>query len=117
MRAPKPKIVRPRAPWELPAGFPQDWSPEIVAMQALQQGTADTYQQRTAWRFIVDVLCRTDEMSFQPGGLEADRAASFAEGARYVGRQMRKIARLQPKGVDPRGEPPQMPAAVQPGDA
>ena len=116
--APAARKLPRRMPWELPANFPSsDWTPEIVALQALAQGTADEFQQRTAWRFIVEVLSNTDAMSFQPpdpkqgfGGIDAQRASDFAEGVRWVGRQMRVIARLKRSGVDTRGEPPAMPA-------
>lgn len=108
---PRRKALPVRMPWELPAGFPQDWTSEIVAVQAFMRGTADEFQQRAAWRFVVDVLSNADAMTFQPGGHEAERASAFAEGTRWVGRQMRMVARLQPKGVDVRGEPPAMPSA------
>lgn len=81
-------------------------------MQALAAGTADEFQQRAAWRFIVEVLSNADAMTFQPGAEDGARASTFAEGVRWVGRQMRLVARLQPKGVDSRGAPPAMPAAT-----
>lgn len=103
-----PRVVR--RPWELPHGFPNsEWTSEIAAMQALERGEADEFQQRAAWKFILNTLCRVDDMSFQPGAEGAERATSFAEGVRWVGRQMRVIARLVPKGASERGEPPPMP--------
>ena len=101
-----------RQAWELPAGWPEEWTPEIVALQAFEQGTADEYQQRLAFKFVVNVLSNADAMTFQPGGADAERASCFAEGVRWVGRQMRMVARLKPKSVDSRGEPPAMPASV-----
>lgn len=79
----------------------------------LAAGTADEFQQRTAWRFLIDVLCEADAQSFQPGGIEGQRASDFAEGKRWVGRQMRMISRLQPKGASSRDEPPPMPGQRQ----
>lgn len=100
-------------PWELPEGFPSaHWTSEIVSLQCLAQGTADEFQQRLAWKFIVEVLCRTDEQTFFPEGQGGDRVSAFAEGLRWVGRMMRMVSRLRPSGpVNLRDEPPPMPAA------
>jgi len=105
------KALPLRQAWELPAGWPEEWTSEIVAVQAWEQGTADEFQQRLAFKFVIGVLSNTDAMTFHPGGPEAERASCFAEGVRWVGRQLRMVARLKPKSVDLRGEPPAMPGA------
>lgn len=104
MKRPRPPL---RQPWELPHGFPSsEWTSEIASVQALERGDADEHQQRAAWKFIINVLANVDGMTFHP---ESERASAFAEGQRWVGRQMRLIARLRPQGADSRGEPPPMP--------
>lgn len=102
-------------PWELPEGFPSpEWTSEIVSLRCLAQGTADEFQQRMAFGFIVNTLCRADEQTFFPDAQGGDRASAFAEGCRWVGRMMRMVARLKPSGPpNVRDEAPPMPAARQ----
>lgn len=107
---PRRKALPFRQAWELPAGWPEEWTSEIVALQAFEQGIADEYQQRIAFKFVVNVLSNADAMTFHPGGADAERASCFAEGVRWVGRQMRMVARLKPSRVDSRDAPPPMPA-------
>ena len=115
-RASRQRSVQ-RLPWLLPDDFPASgiptttaWLSDIVAVQALEQGTADEFQQRLAWRFINDVLCLSEKQTFFPNELGGDRTSAFAEGVRWVGRQLRMIVRLKLKKVDIRGEPPAMPS-------
>ena len=99
---------RTRLPWQLPVGdIPHS---AVVALKALEQGTADEFQQREAWAYIREQLCDVDKMSFWPGGEDGRRATDFAEGKRWVGDQLRRIVRFKPEKIDPRGEPPAMPS-------
>lgn len=106
MKQPAPKVKDPEWPWKLPGLT----TPDIVALQALEQGVADQHQQRHAWQVIRETLCGCERMTFWPGGLEGERATSFAEGKRWVAAQLRRISRLKPSGVDTRDDPPAMPA-------
>lgn len=80
------------APWK-PVGYDL---PDIVALQALQQGTADAEQQKRALKWIVEVASGRDEQSFYPGGEDGRRNTDFAEGRRFVGNSIVKMLRLNP---------------------
>lgn len=75
----------------------QPWEPveyteaEAMAIKAFASGTANEGQQRLAYDWIVGVVCRVNDMSYFPGGLEAQRATDFAEGRRFAGSQIRKM--------------------------
>lgn len=107
VKAVKPPMPATLLPWQLPIEKLE--SADIVAVQSLSQGTADSHQQRRAWDFIRNRLCQCDGMSFWPGGEDGKRATDFAEGKRFVGEQLRRISRMKPSRIDPRGEPPAMP--------
>ena len=95
-------------PWVLPVVEDAD----IFALQALDNGLANPDQQKRAWRFIREILCGCETMSFWPGAEDGRRGTDFAEGKRWVANQMRRISRLKPGKVDPRGAPPAMPNEV-----
>lgn len=95
-------------PWQLPVLTHS----EIVAIQQLEQGAADQYQQRVAWACIREKLCGAEIMSFWPGE-DGRRATDFHEGKRWVALQLRRISRLKPAGVDERGAPPAMPGEAE----
>lgn len=110
---PGPKRKDDRESTLLPWQLPLDRIPPsaIVALRAIEAGTANEHQQREALAYIRDRLCGVDKMSFWPGADDGRRASDFAEGKRWVGSQIRRICNLVPGRIDPRGEPPDMPAA------
>lgn len=56
---------------------------DASAIKALANGNADEFQQKRAMQFIIDQASATYDMTFDP---DSDRASSFAEGRRHVGR-------------------------------
>lgn len=104
---PPPQLL----PWQLPVErIPAD---AIVAIRAIADGTANEHQQRRAFEFIREDMCGVDRMTYWPGGEDGRRASDFAEGKRWVGTMLRRITRLKPERVDPRGAPPAMPGQTQ----
>lgn len=77
----KSKItIPPHAPYN-----PPKLSSEIVyAVKALFAGKADAHQQGLFAQWLIAEVCRKDDMSFRPGGLEGSRETDFAEGKRFV---------------------------------
>lgn len=69
---------------------------EGFAIKALAGGTANKEQQLRAFEFILQRVCRVDEMSFSTG-VDGDRITAFAEGRRFVGRALRELERLPEK--------------------
>lgn len=78
-------------PWILDLEIPDHF---IFAIQAVAAGTANAAQQREAFEFITNQLCAADKMSFWPGD-GGGRATDFAEGKRFVGNSLKRIARLK----------------------
>lgn len=81
----------------LPAMEP--WKPahydiaDAAAIQALARGDASPDQQRRALIWIVEVCAARSDMSYRPG-VDGDRNTIFAEGKRWVGIQVAKLAGL-----------------------
>ncbi len=65
------------------------------AVIAISQGVAAADQQRRAYEWIV-FASGFEDMSFRPGGLEGQRETDFAEGRKFVGRQIVKLVQLNP---------------------
>lgn len=77
-------------PWK-----PAEYKPaDAGALKALVAGQATDEQQQGALKFIVEVLCRHDEMSYFP---DSDRDTAFAEGRRFVGNQIVKLLKINPE--------------------
>ena len=102
-RAPRKKAAQPSEqprPRAAPADKPREaWHPapweihEAAAVAALFAGNANPDQQRTAMKWILDGACNLYDLSYRPGpGGERDTA--FAEGRRFVGQQIVKLAKL-----------------------
>lgn len=91
----KPAAKRPdgaphNQPW-LPARYePAD----VSAIQALVRGDADDGQQKRAIAYIINNLCGTYDVSFHPGGTDAQRNTDFSEGKRWIGLQLVKFTKL-----------------------
>lgn len=81
---------------------------DVYAVQALAEGRAGPAEQARVWAFL-QRFCGCGRMSFWPGGEDGRRATDFAEGKRFVGDQLRRIAHLRPSSIPSRGEPPPMP--------
>lgn len=92
-------------PWK----FPPMETADIVAVQALANGTANEGQQKRAYEFIRVTLCGSEKMTFWPGAEDGRRATDFAEGKRWVASALWRISRLRPSEIDTRGAPPAMP--------
>lgn len=75
LRVPPKSAIAP-APWE---------RHEIAAVQALWRGEADAQQQRRAVEWILDAVCRVNDMEYRPGSFDE---TAFAAGRRYVGSQI-----------------------------
>jgi len=57
-------------------------------IQAVARGEASKDAQQRAMKAIIEVVCRTYDMSYFP---ESDRDTAFAEGRRFVGNQLLRI--------------------------
>jgi hypothetical protein len=91
MKPSRPKS-QPDRPWQTPRIEDAD----IFALQAIAKGTASSAQQQRVYDYVVRTLCETDRMTFWPGGEDGKRATDFAEGKRWVGLQLRRIAKMRP---------------------
>lgn len=67
---------------------------QLAAVKAVQRGQATEEQQRVAWTYITEDLCETYGLSYRP---ESIRDTDFAEGKRFVGLQLVKLSKLDPK--------------------
>lgn len=74
-------------PWT-PASYTD---PDVYALKALQAGEAEPHQQKRALDFIINVVCKTYDLSWQDDSRGGERATSFAEGKRFVGLQIVKF--------------------------
>lgn len=75
-----------------PAWMPVPYKPSHVeAVQALQRGEADAFQQRHALDWIIQQAAGTYEPSFRSDFDGGDRETAFAEGRRFVGLQLVKM--------------------------
>lgn len=96
-----------RRPWSrhLPRPKNEPWLPvtyekaDAAAIQALRRGDATADQQLRAIEFIVSTVCARHDMSFRPGP-GGDRETAFAEGRRYVGNQIVKLATMPLSKID-----------------
>ena len=75
--------VPPNAPYA-PARL---WSDIVYAVKALGAGEATKEQQGLLLQWVIIDVCKKDDMSYRPGGLEGDRDSAMAEGKRYVALQ------------------------------
>lgn len=75
------------------------------ALKAFAEGAANEYQQQLAYRFILEVLCGVDRLSFVPGRENPADLMIWREGRRFVGQQLRRIV-ATPMTDEPEPEPP-----------
>lgn len=67
---------------------------DVAAIQAMRRGEATADQQQRAFEYLLVTICDRNGMSYRPGGPEGDRDTAFAEGRRFVGNQIVKLANL-----------------------
>lgn len=73
---------------------PPDYDEAIVmAMRAFAAGKANDGQQKIVWDWLqyATGTGNWSDMTFRPGGAEAERESAFAEGKRFVGLQILKL--------------------------
>lgn len=70
---------------------------DIYAIRALAAGNANESQQKRALDWIIHRAAGTYDLSYRPGGPEGDRETVFAEGRRFVGSQIVKLTKLDPR--------------------
>jgi len=68
--------------------FKRDHKANILAVKALYNGHADEQQQKRAYFFIINYLCKIEEIGY----FETDRDTSFALGRQAVGKILKGIA-------------------------
>ena len=66
---------------------------DVVAIQALMKGDADSNQQKRALDWIINIAAGTYDLSYRPG-VEGERDTAFSEGKRFVGLSIVKMTRL-----------------------
>lgn len=54
---------------------------EIIAIQKVSKGSANEYEQKMAYKVIVEKLCRIAQPAFNPDS----HITSFNEGVRFIG--------------------------------
>lgn len=85
----RPAAVSKQAP-------PESWEPapftlaEVHAIKAVEAGTATPDQQIRAFVWICSELARVNRPTFHP---DSERASVFAEGKRFVGLQLMRLAK------------------------
>jgi hypothetical protein len=89
----------PFHPWEPP----EITDAEVMALKNLAAGNANGSQQQMALTTIIQKFSGTYDLSFRPGGQDADRATTFAEGKRFVGQRILE-AMTRPLKPQPQGE-------------
>ena len=63
---------------------------DATALQALERGDAEPYQQQRALKWLIEHAAGTYEFQYYPN----DRDTSFALGRAFVGQQIVKLLRL-----------------------
>lgn len=108
------KIVPAQIPANAPYLNPQVSQEEAWAVKAFISGKASDAEQGIASRFILGVLADVSAMSYHPDTHDT----AFAQGRRYVGHHLIRIAQLQPGQISelkkfnptsPGGEDDEMP--------
>ena len=64
---------------------------DSYAIQAVSRGTANDVQQKRAFKCLIEEICGTYAMTFDP---ESARKSDFNEGKRHVGRVLVGIANI-----------------------
>ena len=81
---------------------------ETTLVQLINAGAANAGQQREFLAFVVNRLCRTYDVSFDP---DSARASDFAEGRRFAGLQLVTMTKLNVSALREREKQAQAKAA------
>jgi hypothetical protein len=65
---------------------------DLVAIQAWSRGEAEPEQQRRAFEAVMVRVCQVYDQSYRSDSHGGERDTAFAEGKRFVGLTLRKIA-------------------------
>lgn len=65
----------------------------LMAVRSFSTGTANAAQQAEVWAWLQYVTGTGEfaDLSFRPGGADAERESAFAEGKKFVGLQIQKM--------------------------
>lgn len=86
------------------------WDPVELELHEISAIKAVALQHPAAFACIVEKIARVDSISFAAGGVDGQRATDFAEGMRFVGKQLRNIRDLKmPSPTSGKGPPPDLP--------
>lgn len=64
---------------------------EHEAIRNLSRGEATEYQQQLALKFIVDTICRADDLLYIPNSIDE---TAFLNGRAFVGKKLQKLIKL-----------------------
>ena len=87
------KEEKPRDFAWLPANYT---SHDVTAIQAVAAGQANADQQKRALQWIMLMAAEINEISYRSDAHGGDRETAFAEGRRFVGLQVKKLAGMPP---------------------
>jgi len=79
-------------PWKTDMNDEQE-----AALRSLLSGTANEGQQKTAVNAIIQTICETNGLGWNP---DSNRASDFAQGKRYVGLRILSVLAYVPKKQD-----------------
>ncbi len=88
---------KPRTPAWVPVGYS---TADVTAIQALAQGVANEGQQKRALDWIIRSAAGAYELSFRSDADGGARETDFAEGRRFVGLQVVKLANMSGAALD-----------------
>lgn len=69
----------------------------VECLKALSEGKAGEHEQRIAYDWIVSIASGIHELSYRSDSDGGDRETAFAEGRRFVGMQIEKLAKMPPR--------------------
>lgn len=87
---------KPRSPAWMPVHYE---AKHVEAVQACLKGIADEHQQKLAIEWVIIEAAGTRELSFRSDADGGDRETAFAEGRRFVGLSLAKMAEMSPKMI------------------
>lgn len=76
----------------------EPWKPVEFDEATWRRVLAVIQQHPAAFKWIIEEVCGTYDLSFRP---DSERATAFAEGKRYVGTQLVKMANLPASYFNP----------------
>lgn len=70
---------------------------DVIAIQAVMNGSADKEQQKRALNFIVFEVCKTYDLAYRPGDTNATH---FALGRQFAGQQIVHLMKLPANKIE-----------------